>query len=462
MISMTLRQVADAVSGEIFRGDPEAVVSGACDTDSRKIEPGGIFFAKLGETEDGHRYLVDAALSGAALAVVSTPREDVDIAQIVVADTVVALSHLASSVLDQVRSAGQLRVIGITGSNGKTSTKNMLGKILEPHGETVVPIASYNNEVGLPLTVLRITESTRYLVLELGAAGPGSIEKLACWTKPDIGVQLKVGMAHAGEFGGIDVTEKIKAEMMPFIQETAVLNLDDTRIRGYEFSGKKVGFGFSEDAQVRILSTGLSLEGTQVALQIGDDDPFEVQLKILGEHQAMNFAAALATAIELGIDPRNAATAVAKMDAPERWRMQLLKASAGYSVINDAYNASPESMRSALQSLAVIGRGGNRKVAILGQMAELGEYAAQEHDAIGRLVVRLNIDQLFVIGEEAKLIHMGAMQEGSWDGESQYIDSISDAFAVIREKLLPGDVVLVKSSNVAGLRFLGDDLAGVK
>ena len=176
----------------------------------------------------------------------------------------------------------------------------------------------------------------------------------------------------------------------------------------------------------------------------------------------MNFAAAIATAIELGIDPVEAAAAVAQLDAPERWRMQLLRAKDGYSVINDAYNASPESRRSALQSLAVLGRQGSRTVAVLGYMAELGEYSAQEHDAIGRLVVRLNIDQLFVIGEEAKLIHMGAMQEGSWDGESQFIDSISEAFGVIREKLLPGDVVLVKSSNVAGLRFLGDDLAGVK
>ncbi len=462
MISLTLQQIAEAVSGEIYRGKPETVVSGECDTDSRKIESGGIFFAKLGESEDGHKYLVDAALSGAALAVVSTPREDVEIAQIVVADTVVALSKLAERVLNDVRARGQLHVVGITGSNGKTSTKNMLGAILEPMGETVVPVASYNNQVGLPLTVLRITEQTKYLVLELGAAGPGSIERLASWTKPDIGVQLKVGMAHAGEFGGIEVTEKIKAEMMPFIQNAAVLNFDDPRVRGFEFSGKRVGFGLSEDAQVRILSTTLSLEGTLVSVQIGDGEPFEVQLKILGEHHAMNFAAAISTAIELGIDPREAAAAVAQLDAPERWRMQLLRAKDGYSVINDAYNASPESMRSALQSLAVLGRQGNRTVAVLGYMAELGEYSAQEHDAIGRLVVRLNIDQLFVIGEEAKLIHMGAMQEGSWDGESQFIDSISEAFEVIRDKLLPGDVVLVKSSNVAGLRFLGDDLAGVK
>lgn len=462
MISMTLKQIAEAVSGDIYRGDAETLVSGECDTDSRKIERGGVFFAKLGESEDGHKYLVDAALSGAALAIVSTPREDLEIDQIVVNDTVVALSKLAENVLNRVRSRGELKVVGITGSNGKTSTKNMLGAILSPHGKTVVPIASYNNEVGLPLTVLRIEEDTKFLVLELGAAGVGSIAKLASWTKPDIGVQLKVGMAHAGEFGGIEVTEKIKAEMMPFIESAAILNFDDSRVRGFEFSGKKIGFGFSEDAEIRLLSTKLTLRGTTVSLSIGGEAPMDVDLRILGEHHAMNFAAALATARELGISPTDSAAAVAELDAPERWRMQLMTSSEGYSVINDAYNASPESMRSALQSLAVLGRQGNRTVAVLGYMAELGEHSALEHDAVGRLVVRLNIDQLFVIGEEAKLIHMGAMQEGSWDGESQYIEQMSEAFPIIREKLLPGDVVLVKSSNVAGLRFLGDDLAGVE
>jgi len=462
MITMTLAQIASAISGTIYRGDPQSEVSGVCDTDSRKIQPGGIFFAKLGESEDGHKYLVDAALSGAALAIVSKPKEDLEVDQIVVEDTVVALSKLAESVLNAVRSAGVLRVVGITGSNGKTSTKNMLGAILEPHGNTVVPIASYNNEVGLPLTVLRIDHQTKFLVLELGAAGLGSIAKLASWTKPDIGVQLKVGMAHAGEFGGIEITEKIKAEMMPFIQDTAILNFDDPRVRGFEFSGKRVGFGFSPDANVRILSTQLSLEGTKVSYALGDGQEHTIQLKILGEHHAMNFAAALATAIELGISAASAAAAVAELDMPERWRMQLIASPDGYFVINDAYNASPEAMRSALQSLAVLGRQGHRTIAVLGYMAELGEYSAQEHDAIGRLVVRLNIDQLFVIGEEAKLIHMGALQEGSWDGESQFLDSISGALTAIHEKLLPGDVVLVKSSNVAGLRFLGDDLAGVK
>ena len=460
MIAMTLSELATAVSGEIFRGDPDRVVSGPVETDSREIVSGGIFFAKLGENEDGHNYLVDALLSGATLAVVSSPSADTKIDQIVVSDTVVALSHLASHVLEAVRSRGDLQVVGITGSNGKTSTKNILGKILATKGKTIYPRASFNNEVGLPLTVLRIEQDTRFLVLELGAAGPGSIDRLARWTKPDIGIQLKVGMAHAGAFGGIEATEQIKAELMPYIRSVAILNLDDPRVRNFETKARKVGFGFDKDAAVRLISTELSLAGTKVTLEVAGNR-HEAQLKILGEHQAMNLAAAIAAAMELGVGVEESLAVAQELDFVERWRMQLLKAG-DFWVINDAYNASPDSMRAALQTLAVLGRAGNRTVAVLGQMAELGEYSAQEHDQIGRLVVRLGIDKLFVIGEEAKLIHMGASQEGSWDGESEYIESMSTAFETIRAKLKPGDVVLVKASNIAGLRFLGDELAGVK
>ncbi len=461
MLSLTLAEIAFALSGQIIRGDSSRVVSGAVETDSRQIVSGGIFFAKLGEKEDGHNYVADALDQGATLAIVSRPVENVEIDQVLVSDTIEALSELAAFVLDRVRSKGSLRVVGITGSNGKTSTKNMLEKILSSHGETIAPIASFNNEVGLPLTVLRITESTQFLILEMGAAGVGSIERLARWTKPDVGVQLKVGMAHAGEFGGIEVTEKIKAEMMPHIQSAAILNYDDPRVRNFQFAGKRIGFGFADDADFRLLSTSLSLNGTIIRFEhLGQK--YELTLKILGEHQAMNMLASIAVANEFGVPIQRAIESVTKMELAERWRMQLIESPAGYWVINDAYNASPDSMRAALQTLATLGKSGHRTIAILGQMAELGEFSNEEHDSIGRLVVRLNIDKLFVVGQEAKLIHMAATQEGSWDGESEFIESISNAYEIIHDRLWPGDIVLVKASNIAGLRFLGDDLAGVK
>lgn len=461
MLSLTLSEIAGAVAGRVIRGELSRVVSGDVQTDSRQIVSGGIFFAKLGEREDGHDYLADALSQGATLAIVSRPVAEVAIDQILVSDTVEALSDLAAFVLSRVRSGGELKVVGITGSNGKTSTKNMLQKVLATQGETIAPVASFNNEVGLPLTVLRISPSTKFLVLEMGAAGLGSIDRLARWTRPDVGVQLKVGMAHAGEFGGIEVTEKIKAELMPHIQSVAVLNYDDPRVRNFPFSGKKVGFGFAADADFRLLSTSLSLAGTKIKFSNRKQE-FEVTLRILGEHQAMNMLAAIAVGAELGVPIQRAIEAVSHMELAERWRMQVLESSAGFWIINDAYNASPDSMRAALQTLAVLGKAGHRTIAILGQMAELGEFSNEEHDSIGRLVVRLNIDKLFVVGQEAKLIHMAASQEGSWDGESEFIESISNAYEIIHDRLMPGDIVLVKASNIAGLRFLGDDLAGVK
>lgn len=464
MIEMTLQEIADAIGGEIFRGEPSTVVSGNGTTDSREVVPGGIFFAKLGENEDGHDYLSAAQAAGAALAIVQISDSELALDQIVVSDSVQALSDLASEVLGRVRLAGEITVIGITGSNGKTSTKNMLRQILESDGETVAPVGSYNNLVGLPTTVLRIDLQTRFLVLEYGAAGPGSISKLANWTKPEIGVILKVGLAHAGVFGGLETTASIKAELASHVTENLVLNFDDPLVRDIEcLPGAVVsGFGYDPEAGVQILSTSLTIDGTQVALELGGEKKAELHLRILGEHQAMNAAAAIQVARLLNLDIDSALAKLASMEMAERWRMQLITSPEGYFVINDAYNASPDSMKAALQSLAVLGKAGHRTVAVLGAMAELGEISDQEHHSLGLLVVRYNIDKLFVVGQDAKVLHLAATAEGSWDGESEFFGSVTEAFEPIHASLMPNDVVLVKSSNAAGLRFLGDKLAGVK
>ncbi|SCX12658.1 UDP-N-acetylmuramoyl-tripeptide--D-alanyl-D-alanine ligase [Candidatus Aquiluna sp. UB-MaderosW2red] len=462
VIELTFGQVAEALGGELKFCDPQTLVSGAVETDSRSLVPGGIFFAKLGKELDGHDYLAEAFAKQAALSVVSRETTS-QMPQIMVGDTVVALRDLAEFVLQKVRNLGELTVIGITGSNGKTSTKNMLAAILSGDAPTVYPRESFNNEVGLPLTVLKLALDTKYLILELGAAGLSSIHKLASWTRPDIGVQLKVGMAHVGEFGGIETTAIIKAEMMPFISKIAILNQDDPIVSGYrvEAGVASRSFGTSALSDYRILDVDISLQGTIVKFRYPDSEEVLVSLKILGEHQAMNMAAALAVADQLGIERTRAVLELEKLEMAERWRMQPIWTTSGALIINDAYNASPDSMKAALQTLAVIGRQGHRTIAVLGEMAELGPESRESHDAIGRLVVRYNIDMLFVVGEAAKLIHMGAMFEGSWDGESAYFDSISEAFEAISGKLAKGDVVLVKSSNLAGLRFLGDELAAM-
>jgi UDP-N-acetylmuramoyl-tripeptide--D-alanyl-D-alanine ligase len=450
LIELTLAEVALAVNGQIYRGEPSAIVSGLSSTDSREISSGDIFFAKLGANDNGHRFLAEVSSKGAALAVVSEPSDSVKINQIVVEDTVEALSALAADVLARVRSRVSLTVIGITGSNGKTSTKNMLAEILKPVAPTVA-------------TVLRIDFDTRYLVLEYGAAGPGSISKLAEWSKPDLSVILKVGLAHAGVFGGIEETAKIKAELVQHTSKHVVLNFDDPIVRDYRPAAgvSFSGFGFDSSANTRITDTDISLEGTVVNLQIGKSDSEVLRLNILGEHQAMNAAAALEVSEFLGLDRVQSFEALEKMELAERWRMQLTKTTEGIYVINDAYNASPDSMRAALQTLATIGRSGHRTIAVLGSMAELGEISDQEHRSLGLLLVRYNIDKLIVVGHDAKILHLSATAEGSWDGESEFFGSVDAALPAIRGMLLTGDVVLVKSSNVSGLRFLGDDLAGV-
>ena len=463
MIEMTLAEVALAMAGQIYRGQPTSLVSGVSTTDSREISAGDIFFAKLGANDDGHRFLAEVASKGAVLAVVSEPNDSVQIDQIVVSDTVEALSALASVVLAWVRSRSSLVVIGITGSNGKTSTKNMLREILSQAAATVAPKGSYNNNVGLPTTVLRIDFDTRYLILEYGAAGPGSISKLANWSKPDLSVILKVGLAHAGVFGGIEQTAIIKAELVQHTTKHVVLNFDDPVVRNYRPANdvSVSGFGFDRDANTRIIDTEITLEGTVVNLQLDKFERQLLRLRILGEHQAMNAAAALEVCAFLGLDRKRSFEALEKMELAERWRMQLSKTSAGVFIINDAYNASPDSMRAALQTLATIGRSGHRTIAVLGSMAELGDISDQEHRALGLLLVRYNIDKLVVVGEDAKILHLSATAEGSWDGESEFYGTVEAALSAIRGMLLPGDVVLVKSSNVSGLRFLGDDLAGV-
>jgi UDP-N-acetylmuramoyl-tripeptide--D-alanyl-D-alanine ligase len=281
--------------------------------------------------------------------------------------------------------------------------------------------------------------------------------------QPDIGIELKVGLAHAGEFGGIDVTERIKAELVEELsaEGIALLNIDDERVKrmSEKTKAKISSFGLSEQADYSADNVNVSIRGTSFSLQTPDGSSSEVKLQILGEHHVYNALAALATAELLGVDRTKAIHALEQMKLAEKWRMELNVSPSGLTVINDAYNASPDSMRAALQTLAHLGRQtGKKTVAVMGEMAELGEFSAHEHDAIGRIAVRLNLGQVVVVGKAAKLIHMGASQEGSWDGESQYFDEISDALGYLRGMLTGDEIVLVKSSKSANLRYLGDDL----
>ncbi|MFM7014471.1 MAG: UDP-N-acetylmuramoyl-tripeptide--D-alanyl-D-alanine ligase [Actinomycetota bacterium] len=460
MIKISALKLADVLAGELI-GDPSATVSSSVETDSRLVNLGSLFVAKRGEQTDGHLFVGDALQKGASVAIVER-KVDEPISQVVVKDSVRALGLLAKWLLAELKISGQLRVIGITGSNGKTTTKNMLREILSKVGTTIAPIESYNNSVGAPISMLKADEQTRFLVVEMGAEGLGSIDYLAQIAKPDFAAILKIGMAHAGEFGGIEQTAIIKGELARALEagSNLVLNSDDALVAALEKQTKATVhfFGSTKESSYWASDIELTKAGTSFVLHWPDGESSKIELKILGEHHINNALAAAAVANLAGASHREIVDALQGMELAERWRMQRMIRNDGVVIINDAYNASPDSMKAALQTLAQLGRMGSRTIAVLGEMAELGEYSVAEHDAIGRLVVRLNIDQLVVVGEGAKLIHMGASQEGSWDGESKFFPTIAEALAYLRGILTSGDTVLVKSSKSANLRFLGDEL----
>jgi len=460
VIALTLTEIARAVGGTVELGDSGAtadtVVDGPVETDNRDLATGGVFVARRGETTDGHRFAPAAVEAGAALLIVERTLP-LPVPQIVVADSTDALAALAAHVVATVRARGRLRIVGVTGSNGKTTTKNLLKEICGRAGTTVASRASFNNEVGGPLTMLELTLDTDFLVAEMGASHVGDIARLVGLAHPDVGIVLKVGLAHAGEFGGIEKTVLAKSEMVRDLtrDDVAVLNRDDPRVIGMaEVTRARVlTFGIAPGADVTAQDIEASATGTRFELVLPGGERRRVVFAVLGEHHVANALAAAAAAHALGIDADTVVAGLQAVTRAERWRMEVL-ATDPVTVINDAYNASPDSMAAALKTLVQVAPG--RTVAVLGEMSELGDLAGEEHDRIGLLAVRLDVRRLLVVGEGARRIHLSAVAQGSWDGESLYAPTIEEAEAILAALLEPGDTVLVKSSNSAGLRHLGD------
>ncbi|MDJ0348517.1 UDP-N-acetylmuramoyl-tripeptide--D-alanyl-D-alanine ligase [Cryobacterium sp. PH29-G1] len=464
MIALSLADISQAVDGALHLSDSATaadLVDGSVQTDSRLVEPGSIFIAKPGAVTDGHLFAPVAVTRGATLLIVER-RLDLPVSQIVVSDAVAALGGLAALVVARVRAAGTLRVVGVTGSNGKTTTKNLLRSILQRVGPTVAPQGSFNNQVGAPMTMLEVTFDTRFLVIEMGASSEGAIARLVRLARPDVGIVLTVGLAHAGEFGDLDATVRAKSEMVTHLLATdvAVLNGDDRRVTQMaEVTPARI-VRFGEYGQVNVRASDLhsGRTGTTFTLHLANGQSAPVVFPVLGEHHVMNALAAAAAAEVLGVSLHDIVAALQATTRAERWRMEVLGGKDDVTIINDAYNASPDSMSAALKTLAQIGTPGRRTIAVLGEMAELGEQAGEEHDRIGLLAVRLNISQMIVVGPAARRMHISTINEGSWDGESAYVDTPDEAFELVRTSVNPGDTVLVKSSNSAGLRYLGDRL----
>lgn len=464
MIDLTLAEIAAATRGRLVPGrtdpSPDTIVRGESQTDSREVAPGQIFFARRGEETDGHRFVGQAIEAGAALLVVEHEVDD-RVPQIVVEDATDALGALATEVVRRVREAGSLTIVGITGSNGKTTTKNLVAAMAERVGPTVASAKSFNNEVGGPLTMLRVDDETRTLVAEMGASAEGEIARLTDMAPPHIGVVLMVGLAHAGEFGGIETTFRTKSEMVRDLPETAlaVLNRDDGYVvRMAELTRARVRwFGTHPEADVRASDIDSDAAGTRFTLHAGGKS-LPVTFRVLGEHHVTNALAAAAVGLDLGLGLSDIVAALEGATRAARWRMEVLGGRDGVTIINDAYNASPDSMSAGLRTLAQIGKPNGRTVAVLGAMSELGEYSIEEHLRIGLQAVRLRISELVVVGTEARNLHISAINEGSWDGESVFFEDQDSAFDYLERTLRPDDTVLVKSSNAAGLRFLGDRL----
>ncbi|MGE2720826.1 UDP-N-acetylmuramoyl-tripeptide--D-alanyl-D-alanine ligase [Mycolicibacterium celeriflavum] len=491
MIDLTLARIAEIVGGrltDISDADAASVrVTGTVEFDSRAATPGGLFLALPGARSDGHDFAAAAVQAGAAAVLAARP---VGVPAIVVDPTpetsdraagvlehdvdgsgaavLTALAELAAAVAAELV-AGGLTIIGITGSSGKTSTKDLVAAVLAPLGEVVAPPGSFNNELGHPWTVLRATRSTRFLVLEMSARHRGNIAALAAIAPPSIAVVLNVGTAHLGEFGSREAIAKTKAELPQSVPASGavVLNVDDSAVAAMAAQTAARIVAVSREPggrDVDVWAEAVTLDELarpRFVLHAGGEH-IDVALAVHGDHQVSNALCAAAVARECGASLEQVAAALATAGPASKHRMQVVTRSDGVTVINDAYNANPDSMSAGLKALAWMARegGGRRSWAVLGEMAELGDDAISEHDRIGRLAVRLDVSRLIVVGTGRTMsaMHHGAVMEGSWGSEATMVADADEALELLRAELQPSDVVLVKASNAAGLAALADVL----
>jgi UDP-N-acetylmuramoyl-tripeptide--D-alanyl-D-alanine ligase len=479
MIDLTVAQIADIVDGELADISAQQAadlhVTGTVEFDSRRVTPGGLFLALPGARADGHDHAASAVAAGAVAVLAARP---VGVPAIVVrpgtsktgglagvlehdtdgsgAAVLAALAKLAAAVAAELV-AGGLTIVGVTGSSGKTSTKDLLAAVLEPLGEVVAPPGSFNNELGHPWTVLRATGNTDYLILELSARHPGNIAELAAIAPPAIGVVLNVGTAHLGEFGSREAIANTKAELAQAVPRSGVvvLNVDDPAVAAMADVTAARVVRVSRQGQAADMGAGRAevwagpvtldeLARPQFTLHSAGS-PADVRLAVHGDHQVSNALCAAAVALECGASAEQVAKALAGAGPVSQHRMRVSTRADGVTVIDDAYNANPDSMRAGLQALAWIARGGGavprRSWAVLGEMAELGDDAISEHDRIGRLAVRLDVSRLVVVGmgRSMSAMHHGAVMEGAWGSEAErgavIVADADAALALLRSEL---------------------------
>ena len=499
MIDMTLARIAEITGGRLSpEADPDARVTGFVEFDSRKIGPGGLFVAFPGARVDGHDYVDKAAQAGAVAALTTKevgspaviveklpPREgdNSDLAANApdgsAAGVVDGMSKLAAAVARELSDEHGLTIVGVTGSAGKTSTKDLIAAVLSRAGETVAPPGSFNNEIGHPYTVLRCTEDTDFLVAEMSARGIGHIAHLATIAPPKIGVVLNVGSAHIGEFGSRENIAIAKGELVEALPAdgVAVLNADDDLVAGMapRTAARVVTFSETGNTKADYYATDVELDAVARAsftMHTPNGSPQRVELGVFGAHQVGNALAAAAVGVELGVDEATVATALSSAHSVSVNRMDVNTRADGVTVINDAYNANPESMRAAIAALGytAAARPGVRSVAVLGEMGELGPDAVEQHALLADELARYRVTHLVAVGDSASMaaLHERAVANGInattvWDTEAaaQAVGALLASPPAGEDnwhERADRDVVLVKASNAARLWVVAEAL----
>ena len=452
MIPRSLSEVAAAVDGRLIG---ENATASSVSTDSRVVRPGALFVALHGERTDGHEHLGEALASGAAGAIVDRPARGVTGPMIEVRDTGRALLDLAT---DERRRLRDVTVIGVTGSNGKTSVKDLAAAVLSTRFRTHASRASFNNEVGLPLTLLDAEPGTEVFVLEMGARHEGDVAVLFDVARPDAVVVTNVGVAHMEVFGSWEAIVRAGAEPIERLgaDDVAILNADDAVVRGYaeRSTARMMWFGTAAEADVRARDVSLGDDGRASFVVEASGESQSIELAVPGEHMVSNALAATACGLAVGLSAAECAAAL-KGARISRWRMETFTTSRSVVVVNDAYNANPESMALALKTARWMARRG-RLAAVLGHMAELGPVAFEEHERLGELVVRVGVDRLITLGEPALAIARAAVREGQLPEDVAKYDAPEEAAADVRSWARPGDVVILKGSRVAGVERVAE------
>lgn len=446
MIAMKASEIASVVGGQLFGDD--ITVNGAATISSKSCTEGSIFLAFKGENVDGHDFVVDAFARGAKLALTTRKVEE---RCIVVQDLTEAIATLAAHVRSQLSS---LTVIGITGSQGKTTTKELLASVLAIKGATIAPEGNLNNELGVPLTLLQCTEGTKFCIVEMGARHVGDIAKLCSIARPNIGVVLRVAAAHIGEFGSMEKIAQTKGELIESLapESIAILGNYDQYTPAMKklHQGDRIIFGEKGDEDIRAADIELR-DGHPHFDLVTPEGRSTVALRLVGIHQISNALAAAAVAYSLKLTTEEIAGALSLADSRAPWRMELHELP-DLLLINDAYNASPDSMAAALRTLAHLSQErGGESWAFLGKMAELGESTTSEHEAIGTLASEIGIDHLIAVGAAE---YGGGINSDSpmMIHQCHNIDEALDLIGHINR----GDVVLCKGSRSAGLEVLAD------